>query len=97
MVVKAYEYPYSSAQFYCSGIADKLTDESPNFVEFGQDLPERRITYKSFLADFDSEEERCFMNFEAPQGNKEFVRRLIRENGRYLPRRKGRVMERFVL
>lgn len=90
MVNKASDYPYSSARFYCLGEDDRITTEDPAFKEFGVDLSIRRSAYERFLFDFDSEEEQIFDGLEKPVGNSEFISRLIRENGRLIPRRRGR-------
>ncbi|MFH1190574.1 MAG: transposase [Candidatus Omnitrophota bacterium] len=96
MVNEAYEYSYSSARFYCLGQADGITAENPLFPEFGIDLTSRHNAYIEFLRDFNNEEEQSFDNLERPVGNKEFIRRLIKENGRFLPRRRGRLAKRIV-
>jgi putative transposase len=97
LVLEASEYPYSSAAFYCLGKEDGLTSESPLFSQFGTDLNERRSRYKEFLKSFDSEEEMSFENIEVPAGSHEFIKRLKLQNGRYIPRRRGRLSKRFVL
>jgi putative transposase len=90
MVEFAESYPYSSAQFYCLGKADGITQESPLFVSFGKEILPRQSNYKEFLRNFNAEEDESFERIEEPKGDKEFLRRLIKENGRYLPRRKGK-------
>lgn len=96
MVNQSYEYSYSSARFYCLGETDDITTEDPTFSEFGTDLNCRRNVYTEFLRNFDEEEEKSFDNLEQPVGNKEFIRRLVRENGRLVPRRRGRPSQRIV-
>jgi hypothetical protein len=61
------------------------------FTTFGDDLGDRREQYRKFLKDFDEEEERWFDNLELPLGGQEFLRRLIKEKGMFLPKRRGRV------
>jgi len=90
IVQEAYEYPHSSARFYCLGQKDNLTQASPVFEDFGTDTFKRQSAYIEFLKTFDSEEERYFSNIEIPCGDKEFVRRLIKIGTHYLPRRQGR-------
>jgi len=90
IVNKVYGYPYSSASYYCSGENDGITVEDPAFLTFGTNLTSRRNAYIEFLRRFDSEEEKSFNNFEQPVGNKGFLRRLIKENGRFTSRRRGR-------
>jgi len=96
MVYQAEDYFYSSAKFYCRGEQDSFAIESPVFLEFGEDINSRRITYTKFLRNFNSEDEEAFRKLEAPQGNKEFMRRLIKEQGRLLPKRSGRPRETIV-
>lgn len=91
IVSEASEYRYSSANFYCKAKPDNITTESPAFCEFGEDIFRRQNAYRKFLTEFNPEEERVFEDFENPLGSQEFVRRLIKVNGRYIPRRKGRI------
>ena len=91
MVNFAEEYPYSSARFYIFGKQDNITAEDPLVESFGIQIDERRKAYKEFLETFDSEEDQIFKNLESPQGSKEFLKRLIKEKGLFLPRRQGRV------
>lgn len=82
----AQDYPYSSAGYYVSGKDDGLTKEDPLFVDrFGS-----RAKYREFLMAFAPEEERPFENLELPQGSREFLKRLIKDKGLFLPRRRGR-------
>lgn len=83
-------YPYSSAAYYCIGKADTIVTESPYYHDFGRDNNERRAKYRKFLENFNEKEERLFRNCEYPQGSEEFKHRLIRENGRYIPKSRGR-------
>jgi len=96
IVSAAEDYPYSSAKYYCSGKYEGIATESPCFAEFGSDIAIKRQAYGRFLKDFNPQEERMFTNMEAPQGSTEFIRRLFVENGRYLPRRRGRPRQRIV-
>ena len=96
LVSEPADYPYSSARFYCLGEDDKLTDEDYFYETLGKDSLERQDGYRRFLEQFDVEEEQSFSQLEAPQGSRGFIRRLIRINGRYLPRRRGRPLERIV-
>lgn len=89
-VKTAYEYPYSSAKFYCLGESDSITAENPEFVNFGEEVSSRRKDYCEFLLNFDNEEEKTFNNMESPAGDKEFVRKLLKVNGRYLQVKRGK-------
>ena len=91
MVEDAWEYPYSSAAYYSSEKKDNITAESPLFENFGTSIEIRREKYKYFLLDFDAEEEILFDNIEFPRGSEEFKKRLVKENGRFMPRRQGRI------
>jgi putative transposase len=90
LTLKAEDYPYSSAQYYCYGSKDSLTIESPCYGDFGTDIIQRQASYKEFLRDFNVEQDRLFDNMETPLGSMEFIRRLIREGGRCFPKRRGR-------
>ncbi len=84
------DYPYSSAAYYTAGKEDGLTEEDPLFPTFGIELNQRREKYKEFLKKLNSEEEQLFENLESPRGSKEFLKYLVKENGLFLPRKKGR-------
>ncbi|MBL7130498.1 MAG: hypothetical protein ISS45_03710 [Candidatus Omnitrophica bacterium] len=96
IVTEASEYLFSSARFYCYNYDDRLTSRDPIFETFGSDLASRQDRYREFLKNFDYEEEQSFSRLERPQGNQEFINRLIKVNGRYAPRRRGRARERIV-
>lgn len=96
MVKEAYEYPYSSARFYSFGENDGITVEDPTFLEFGTDLISRRNAYIEFLRNFDKDDEREFDSLEKPAGNKDFIKRLLKMNGRFMPRRRGSPIKRIV-
>lgn len=63
---------------------------SPLFSNFGESLEERHQAYREFLRSFNSEEETLFENIEFPRGSSEFIKRLVRERGRFFPMRRGR-------
>jgi putative transposase len=90
IVLEAQDYQYSSAGFYCFGKSDGLTVEDPMFMQFGLEKVKRQAAYAEFLRNFDTEEERSFANLDTPQGDKSFIRKLVKEHGRYMPRRRGR-------
>ena len=93
MINDAWEYPYSSARFYVAGVDDGITRNSPLFTTFGDTLELQRLRYKDFLRISDPEQESVFSNAEFPLGSQEFIKRLIKENGRFLPKRQGRIGE----
>jgi putative transposase len=91
LVAQAQDYPYSSAKFYCLGQIDGITTHDLAFLEFGKEIAQRQLRYKEFLRDFNDEEEKNFADdIETPRGDKEFIKKLIKNHGRYMPRRKGR-------
>ncbi|MFA4992466.1 MAG: transposase [Candidatus Omnitrophota bacterium] len=96
MVFQAQDYIFSSARFYCLGEQDGITTQSPIFDEFGQDVNLRRMAYKKFLGNSDSNEEEMFRMLDVPLGNKEFINRIIKIHGRLFPKRRGRPRERIV-
>jgi putative transposase len=89
-VSEASEYPYSSCRFYTIGLDDGITLEDPTFKDFGLDINSRREKYRKFLRDFDLRQESGFRDFDKPQGNKEFIKRLIKVQGRLIPLRRGK-------
>lgn len=91
MVDNAWDYPYSSVGYYVFGNKDIVTKESPLFSDFGSTPQERQDGYREFLKSFNEEEEALFANIEFPRGSQEFINRLIKEDGRFFPRRQGRV------
>lgn len=93
----ACKYEHSSAGFYCLGKEDGITCTSPYFEGFGNNITARQIAYKEFLRISDTQNEVNFSNIEAPCGDLDFVRKLVREGGHYLPRRRGRKAAVFVL
>lgn len=96
IVREADEYSYSSAKFYCLGKIDGITTENPLSNTFGKEAVQRRIAYKQFLRNFNEEKERLFVKLEAPLGSREFINRLFKEDGRYIPKRRGRPKQRIV-
>jgi len=90
MVDFAEDYPYSSAAFYVYGKQDSITTEDPAYETFGKEPTQQRRSYKEFLEAFDSQDDELFEKMEDPQGSQEFLKRLIKEKGLLLPRRRGR-------
>ena len=90
LVERAEEYLYSSARFYCSGIQNIVTNESPCYTNFGPDDRRRQVRYRDFLKNSSSEEEKPFRNLEQPVGGEDFVRLLRKTGARYMPQHLGR-------
>jgi len=93
IISKAQDYLYSSAKFYCEAKMDSLTTESPEYDRFGNEVESRREAYKKFLLNFDMQTEKLFSTLENPAGTQDFIKKLIKVNGRYMPRRQGRPMK----
>jgi len=91
LVMHAWEYEYSSARFYVSGYSDGLTTHSPFFETFSNTPEGRQQAYKEYLQAYDKEEDSYFENLEFPRGSAEFLKRLYKEKGHYLPRKQGRI------
>ncbi len=89
IVSRATDYPYSSCRFYALGLSDDITWEDPTFKNFGSEINSRRESYRKFLRDFDLEQEAGFRNFDQPQGDKQFIKKLFKVKGRLIPQRKG--------
>lgn len=90
MVIEAKQYNNSSARYYCLGEFDGLTDESPLYEQFGRNEFEQKMSYEGFLKTFDEGEHRLYDQMEKPMGYQVFIDRLVKEKGRYMPRRRGR-------
>ncbi|MDD5195617.1 MAG: transposase [Candidatus Omnitrophica bacterium] len=91
LVQNAWDYAYSSACYYATGNNDGLTTEDPLFSASGSHTEECRRKYQDYLLTFENEDEWLFENLEAPRGSEEFLKRLVREKGLLLPRRRGKV------
>jgi putative transposase len=89
IVPVAFNYPFSSARYYCLGEEDGVTVASPAYEQFGDDLSVRQRAYSTYLRSFDKDAEESFSSLKAPVGNKEFVNMLRLVNGKYLPMRRG--------
>ena len=93
MVKLAENYQYSSARFYVYGASDNLTKLDPCFESFGNGITERRKNYAEFLKVFDEEEKTLFTNYESPIGSAQFKAKLVYNESRFMPRRKGKARE----
>ncbi|NQU99108.1 MAG: transposase [Parcubacteria group bacterium] len=91
MVYNAEDYPYSSARYYVKGVSDVLICENPLYKNFGNDIEERGPIYKKFLLSFDKKGTESYNNFNIPSGDALFISKLQKQQGRYLPRRQGRI------
>ena len=89
MVAIAENYDYSSAKFYCLGVDDGITNEDPYYTSLGISAHDRQSKYSEFLRNEKINDDDRWENTELPQGDKKFVRRIIRLDGRLIPRRLG--------
>ena len=94
MVELAQNYNYSSARFYCLGIDDGITNEDPFYTTLAASVNERQAEYAEFLQDENGSDESIWEDSESPQGDLEFVRRIIKCNGRFIPRHRGGLNQR---
>jgi len=93
LINEAQAYLHSSAGFYCNGTPDDLTTEDAFYLEFGKDIETRRKAYTQFLKDFNADEEELFANLEEPLGDINFIKRLRKQNGRFMPKNEGRPLK----
>ena len=99
MVKHALDYTHSSAQYYCLGAKDQITDTDLFYDDFGNTIKKKQKEYKAFLRKFDSEEESLFRDYIRPLGSQAFKARLIKMGYHYFPRRRGsprKIREEFV-
>jgi putative transposase len=83
------QYLYSSARYYCLGIEDGVTVTDPMYEEWGAEKVDRQCRYAAFLGNYDSVDDERWNNMEVPQGDKEFIKKLVWEKGRLVSRRRG--------
>ncbi|MFA5099943.1 MAG: transposase [Candidatus Omnitrophota bacterium] len=89
IVAAAAEYAYSSARYYCLGIDDGITVTDPMYEEIGTEKEQRQRKYSDFLMDYSDVDGQRWENMDVPQGDKAFIRRLVRKDGRFVSRRRG--------
>lgn len=84
-----WEWPHSSAKFYCLGAEDQLTVPDPIW-----DKERNKTGYKQYQKwlgkKIEEEEENFFRTLNKAVGSETFLARLIRIKDRDMPRRKGR-------
>ena len=85
------EYIHSSAKYYTQGVKDDIIIENPLYEEFGVTPREKRYNYREYLAEDNAAEVGIFTASDQPVGDKGFMAGLIRTNGKYHPRKQGRV------
>ena len=79
----------TSIGFYANGQADEVTTADPLYTTFGRTPEERRAAYQEFLRFEEAEQDALFESAGRPQGDQEFVRRLVSKDGRMIARRRG--------
>ena len=89
LVRNAWEYPFSSARFYCASAPDPVTAKDPLLARFGAEPAGARDAYISYLNRCDPTEERLFRENQEPAGDKDFRSRLLSIRGRLLPSTRG--------
>lgn len=89
LVPVAWEYSYSSARYYCLGIEDGITTPDPLYEEWGDDTSQRQKKYTEFLLAYNDAEDQKWDNMDFPIGDKEFIKRLQRKQGRCVSKRRG--------
>jgi len=90
MVKLASDYIFSSAQHYCLGRADEITDTDLFYDNFGATIKDRQIEYCSYLRSYNDEEEQLFRDHIRPVGSQVFKARLVKIGRHYFPIRRGR-------
>jgi putative transposase len=88
------EYRYSSSRYYVLGEPDDLVTEDPGYSHFGRTAEERQKNYLKFLIEMDKAKAAEELSRDAI-GSKAFRNRLLRKNGRLIPRRNGKPMFRL--
>ncbi len=81
---RAWEWPWSSAGFYAMGTADLLTSRNPQWEGIEVE------TYRQWLQEQSTEHEQMFRSARETIVGPDMGRLLLRESGRYMPRRRGR-------
>jgi putative transposase len=93
---EAGEYKYTSAGYYVSNNEDPIITEDPLYVNLGETKQKRRERYRELLENIANEKDPGNNWPDSPVGNNDFRRRLVKNNGRWVPRRKGRSKASFV-
>jgi hypothetical protein len=93
IVELAQDYNYSSARFYCLGDDVGITNEDPYYTALAASVDERQKKYAESLLD-DNGDDDLWEDSEKPQGDTKFVRRIIKRNGRFMPRHRGGLKQR---
>jgi len=90
MVKDPAQYFYSSARYYCLGAQDKITDTNLYYDEFGDSIRDKQRGYCKYLNSYDENQEDIFREIKLPVGSQSFRMRLVKKDGHYFPKRRGR-------
>ncbi|MBF0217171.1 MAG: transposase [Candidatus Omnitrophica bacterium] len=89
IVKHAEDYAYSSARYYVSGIEDDVVTQDRFYFFFGQNDQEQRKNYGQFLRQECPSQKEKYENGEKVLGNRDFKRKMISKQGRWVPARRG--------
>jgi putative transposase len=89
MVAEPWQYAWSSARAYALGEADALLDENPEYVGLSDKPARRQQLWREFLLGADVRED-VVQRGDWAIGDEDFRRRVLHEQGRPGPRRRGR-------
>ena len=90
IVSVASDYAYSSARYYCLGRDDGITTKDPIYDELGSNAAQRQKEYVKSLREYINEADTEWEDMKTPLGDKDFIRRVVKQNGRIVSRRRGR-------
>jgi putative transposase len=86
----AQQYPYSSAPYYCLGMDDGITSEDEAYANLAANPVERRQQYSALLHNANIDDDADWENMESPRGDREFIERFVKYNGRLVPHKTRR-------
>ncbi len=90
IVEAAEDYKYSSARYYVLKEENQIVTEDPLYVSFGETDEKRQSSYRDFLYNISKESVSEGILTDKPMGDDDFKCRLMKSNGRWFPRRKGK-------
>ncbi len=84
-----WDYQYSSCKLYSLGISDSITTTNPGYNSFSNTIAieSRQSEYRTWLM---SGENRSFVNMDRPVGNEDFIKGLLKINGRLVAKKARR-------
>jgi putative transposase len=84
------EYKYSSARHYVLHEENLIVTKDPLYANFGETDKDRQNEYRKFLYDVAKENSYGWSQTDTPLGDADFKSRLMKNNGRWVPKRKGK-------